>query len=108
MVKKHHSVYVVLLDTKIGKFDKVTRLNPKRKHRRPCVYVGMTGLDIKKRFENHKRGYKSSGWVKKYGIKLMPRLYKALNPMDYEKAVKMEVKLSEKLRKKGYTVVGGH
>ena len=106
--KKHHSVYVIKLSKKVAKLSKVLKLNPNRKFYKPCVYVGMTGLDIEKRFENHRKGYKSSKWVTKYGKKLMPGLYRRFNPMYYEKAVKMEVKLAEKLRKKGYTVLGGH
>ncbi len=106
--KKHFNVYAVLLDNKTANFNKVVEVNPKKNPRLPCVYVGMTGLDPKKRFKNHKKGYKASGWVKKYGLKLIPKLYKELNPMTYEEAIKMEQKLAKKLRKKGYTVVGGH
>lgn len=107
-IKKHHNVYVIKLDKKIAKINAVRKLNPKRRSWKPCVYVGLTGLDPEVRFENHKKGYKSSKWVKKYAIKLLPKLYKRYNPMIYEKAVRMEVKLAEKLKKKGYTVVGGH
>jgi hypothetical protein len=105
---KHHSVYVIKLKRKVSRLKKVKKLNPKRKFWKPCVYVGMTGLAIEERFKNHLRGYKSSRWVKKFGKNLIPRLYEKYNPMCYEDAVKMEVKLAEKLRGKGYTVLGGH
>ncbi|MEA2082482.1 MAG: hypothetical protein U9O97_07065 [Elusimicrobiota bacterium] len=105
---KHHSVYVIRLDNKIKQFDKVFDLNRARDLDKACVYVGMTGLKVSERFKNHKKGYKSSGWVHKYGIALMPALYEHLNPMTYKEAVKMEVALAEDLRRRGYTVLGGH
>jgi len=68
----------------------------------------MTGLKVSERFKNHKNGHKSSSWVHKYGIALMPALYEHLNPMTYKEAVKMEGDLAEDLRRRGYTVLGGH
>jgi predicted GIY-YIG superfamily endonuclease len=105
----HHYVYVVLLDDSIKKLIAVRKLNPRRLSDKPCVYVGMTGLTPKERFENHKKGKKSGkGYVKKYGIKLLPELYEDRNPMTYDEAVIVEEALAKKLRREGYTVVGGH
>jgi hypothetical protein len=104
----HHNVYVVLLDPCVAKMRKVQALNPKRKPGIPCVYVGMTGLAATERFENHKKGFKSSSLVRRYGLKLLPELYEHLNPMPYEAAAQMERDLTEDLRNAGYTVVGGH
>src|SRR6266702_4616104 len=73
-LKFHHSVYVVLLDNAVAKHPSISRLNPKRDPLKPCVYVGMTGLPVHERFENHKNGYKSAWVVKKYGLRLMPAL----------------------------------
>ena len=98
----------MLLDAAVGKIRKVQGLNPMRDPSKPCVYVGMTGLPVKKRFENHKRGIKSSSLVRRYGLKLLPELYEHLNPMPYEAAAHMERDLTEDLRRMGYTVVGGH
>jgi hypothetical protein len=83
------------------------RLNPKRDPAKPAVYVGMTGLPIDHRFENHKNGYKAARLVRKYGIRLMPELYAHLNPMPFEAAAEMEKDLAEDLRNEGYTVAGG-
>ena len=66
----HYSVYVVLLEDRVGKYRKVRDENPQRDAEKPCVYVGMTGINPKERFKNHKAGYKASGYVKKYGIRL--------------------------------------
>ena len=105
--KFHHSVYVVLLEDAVAKHPSISRLNPKRDPLKPCVYVGMTGLRVDHRFENHKNGYKSAWAVKKYGMRLLPELYEHLNPMPFEAAAQMEIELAEDLRAQGYTVTGG-
>jgi predicted GIY-YIG superfamily endonuclease len=104
----HHNVYVVLLDPAAGKLRKVQIQNPNRDRKKPCVYVGMTGLDPQTRFSNHKAGIKAAPAVKRYGLRLIPELYEHLNPMPFEAAVQMEIDLAEDLRRAGYTVVGGH
>ena len=93
--RNHHCVYVVFLR------------NPKGDGR-AGYYVGMTGLSPEQRFENHKRGYKAAGIVKRCGERLVPRLYAHLNPMPYGKAKDMEVMLADSLRKRGFIVYGGH
>src|SRR5882757_867001 len=103
----HHSVYVVLLSDRALSEVSVLRLNPKRDPGKPCVYVGMTGLPVDHRFENHKNGYKSARLVRKYGMRLLPELFEHLNPMPYEHAVQMEKDLADDLRVQGYAVAGG-
>ena len=93
--RDHHSVYVVYLrnpggDGKAG------------------YYVGMTGLSPAQRFQNHKQGLKAARIVRRCGERLVPRLYEHLNPMPYAKALQMEADLADSLRKRGYTVYGGH
>jgi hypothetical protein len=92
---KHHSVYVVFLR------------NP-RGDGKAGYYVGMTGLAPEARFENHKRGHKGAGIVRRFGERLVPKLYEHLNPMTFEDAVAMERQLADDLRAKGYQVFGGH
>src|SRR6202040_2649109 len=103
----HHNVYVILLSARALKESSILRLNPKRDPAKPCVYVGMTGLPVDHRFENHKNGYKAARLVRKYGVRLMPELYAHLNPMPFEAAAQMEKDLAEDLRREGYTVAGG-
>jgi len=91
----HHSVYVVYLR------------NP-RGDGKAGYYVGMTGLAPEERFQNHKNGIKAARVVRKFGVRLVPRLYAHLNPMTYKQAVRMEVTLADSLRKRGYMVFGGH
>lgn len=93
--RDHHSVYVVFLR------------NP-RGDGKAGYYVGMTGLDPTRRFENHKAGVKAARVVRRFGERLVPRLYQHLNPMPYSKAKEMEVMLADSLRKRGFTVYGGH
>jgi len=104
----HHSVYVVLLDSAVGKLRKVRAANQNRDPKQPCVYVGLTGLTPVERFAKHKAGIKAAFVVKRYGLRLMPELYAHLNPMPYADAAQMEVDLAEDLRRAGYTVTGGH
>ena len=104
----HHNVYVVLLDSATGKLRSVRAANPKRDPKKPCVYVGMTGLTPEERLANHKAGIKAASVVKRYGLRLLPELYTHLNPMPYEAAARMEMDLAEDLRRAGYTVTGGH
>ena len=85
----HHSVYVILLDNAVAKHRSILRLNPNRDPLKPCAYVGMTGIPVEHRFENHKNGYKSAWVVKKYGLRLMPELYEHLNPMPFEAPAQM-------------------
>jgi predicted GIY-YIG superfamily endonuclease len=91
----HHSVYVVYLRNPNG-------------DGKAGYYVGMTGLTPEQRFENHKDGVKAARVVRKFGERLVPRLYAHLNPMPYEKAQLMELMLADSLRKRGYLVFGGH
>lgn len=93
--KHHHHVYVVYLR------------NP-RGDGKAAYYVGMTGLTPEQRFQNHKQGIKAAGVVRRFGERLVPRLYAHLNPMPYAKAQQMEVVLAESLRKRGFAVYGGH
>ena len=103
----HHNVYVVLLSKAALKDRWILQRNPKRDPSKPAVYVGMTGLPVDHRFENHKNGYKSARLVRKYGVRLLPELFEHLNPMPYEHAVQMEKDLADDLRAQGYTVAGG-
>jgi hypothetical protein len=90
---------VVLLDPAVGKLRKVRAENPGRNPKKPCVYVGMTGLPPEERFANHKAGIKAVSVVKRYRVRLLPDLYAHLNPMPYEAAAQMEMDLAEDLRR---------
>lgn len=105
--RHHHSVYVVLLSIDVALEPKFKRCNPDRDPSKPCVYVGMTGLDPDDRFDKHKAGIRSNKYVRLYGVRLMPELYECYNPMPYEAASEMEVELAIGLREIGYGVWQG-
>ena len=102
--RPHHSVYVVLLSRDVTYEPKFKRCNPDRDQAKPCVYVGMTGLDPDDRFDKHKAGIRSNKYVRLYGLKLLPELYERYNPMPYDAAKTMEVELGIRLREAGYGV----
>ncbi|MCC6231491.1 MAG: hypothetical protein IT580_02550 [Verrucomicrobiales bacterium] len=101
-------MYVVELDAAVLNSRAARALNPLRDPGKPPVYVGMTGLPPEERLANHVRGYKSSYWVRRFGVRLLPELFEYLNPMPFEAAVVMERDLAVDLRRQGYTVLGGH
>ncbi len=51
---------------------------PRRDPRIPWVYVGSSSRDAEMRFAQHRRGYKSSGLVKRFALHLRPDLYEDL------------------------------
>ena len=104
MTKKHHNVYVVELDPAVLDESAFARGNPQFIPGMKCLYVGMTGLDPEKRFENHLGGYKANRYVRKYGVRLCPLLYEEYNPLSYEDACDMEVELARMLRSRGNAV----
>ena len=79
-------VYVIELSKDVLFEGKFKKCNPNYQTGKPCVYVGMSGLDPDVRFDKHKAGIQSNRYVKQYGLHLLPDLYEAFNPMTYEQA----------------------
>ncbi|ODP38911.1 MULTISPECIES: GIY-YIG nuclease family protein [Sphingomonas] len=91
-----HSVYVVLLHdpAKAGRWG---------------LYVGQTSRDPDWRFDQHKTGYKASGAVKRFGVRLLPHLVDHLNPMMQWESLEIEAALANALHDGGVAwVEGGH
>jgi predicted GIY-YIG superfamily endonuclease len=101
---KHYSVYVIELSKEVLKHRKFVKCNPGHDGLKPCVYVGMTGLDPEERFANHKRGYKANRYAKAYGVRLLKELFEHVNPMIEEQAKITETELAQGLRDEGYAV----
>ena len=95
-----YRVYVVELDDAAG-----PRLNPDL----PCVYVGQTADSPEERFDEHLRGHRASRHVRKHGVRLRPDLYQTL-PLQAtrEQAEVLEARVADELRRRGFTVFGGH
>ena len=99
-----HNIYVIELSQEVLKNRKFKEANPDYIPSKPLAYVGMTSRTPEERFEQHKTGYKSARLVRKFGVRLKPRHYTALNPMTYNEAVKMEKLKTKQLRKRGWGV----
>ncbi len=101
---KHHHVYVIELSKYVLLERKFKKCNPNYITGKPCVYVGLTGLDPDLRFDKHKAGIQSNRYVRDYGLKLLPDLYEGFNPMSYDEASAKEVEIGIDLRSAGFGV----
>lgn len=102
--KYHHNVYVIELSPEVLSERRFREANPDHDPRKPCLYVGMTGLTPEERFQNHKAGIKANRYVLRYGLRLRPDLYAYANPMPFTAAEEMERELAEGLREEGHAV----
>ena len=100
----HHHVYVVELSRDVLLEAKFRKNNPGHIEGKPCVYVGMTGLDPDLRFDKHKAGIQANAYVQRYGLRLLPDLFEGFNPMRYEDAVAREIEIGIDLRSAGFGV----
>ncbi|MFC1968521.1 ribose-5-phosphate isomerase [Chloroflexota bacterium] len=104
-------VYVIDLDRAFAKTPKAIQANPNARNNKPCIYVGSSQRTPEERFHQHINGARNtkgplySRIVKRYGIQLAPSLYEKYNPMMTRKEAEIKEKeLTEKYRRKGYTV----
>src|ERR1035437_2698216 len=102
--REHYNVYVIELSADVLLEGRFMKCNPDYIDGKPCVYVGMTGLDPDIRFDKHKAGIQSNRYVQLFGRRLLPDLYEAYNPMIYDAARDMEVELGILLREAGFGV----
>ena len=68
-------IYVIELDKEVGKIKKFRIKNPEYIYGNRCFYVGQTARAPLLRFKQHKKGYKSNSFVKKFGLNLIPKIY---------------------------------
>ena len=99
-----YHVYVIELSKDVLHERRFRKANPECLPGKPCVYVGMTGLDPDPRFDKHKAGIQSNRYAQRFGLRLLPELYEVYNPMPYDGARDMEVELAIGLRETGYAV----
>ena len=102
--RDHYHVYVIELSKDVLYERRFKKANPGYITGKPCLYVGMTGLDPDVRFDKHKAGIQSNRYVRDFGLRLLPALYAVYNPMPYDGAREMEVELAIGLREAGYGV----
>lgn len=102
--RDHYHVYVIELSKDVLYEGRFKKSNPGYVTGKPCVYVGMTGLDPDVRFDKHKAGIQANRFVKQFGLRLLPDLYELYNPMSYDAARDLEVELAIDFREAGYGV----
>ena len=102
--RPHYHVYVIELSPYVLFEPKFRKRNPDYIEGKPCVYVGMTGLDPDVRFDKHKAGIQANRYVTQYGLRLLPDLYEGFNPMSYDDAVEREIEIGIDLRSAGFGV----
>jgi hypothetical protein len=104
MRRNHYHVYVIELSKDVLQEGRFKKCNPGYLPGKPCIYVGMTGMDPDQRFDKHKAGLQSNRYVEKYGLRLLPELYELYNPLSYDAARDLEVELAIDFREAGYGV----
>ena len=92
--RDHYHVYVIELSKDVLYEARFMKANPDYIQGKPCVYVGMTGLDPDVRFDKHKAGIQSNRYARQFGLRLLSQLYEVFNPMPYDGARDMEVELA--------------
>ncbi len=102
--RNHYHVYVIELSKDVLYEARFRKVNPGYVTGKPCIYVGMTGIDPDVRFDKHKAGIQSNRFVKQFGLRLLPALYELYNPMSYDEARDLEVELAIDFREAGYGV----
>ena len=89
-----YRVYVIELEFGAG---------PRRDARIPWVYVGSSARDPELRLAQHKRGYRSSGLVKRFALRLRPDLFEDLEPLTSSKlGVEAEMERARELAACGF------
>ena len=68
--KQGRQLYIITLDPEVLWLREFRQENPGYIEGMPCVYVGMTIHDPGDRFEQHKAGYRSSKYPRRYGVEL--------------------------------------
>ncbi len=89
----------------MGKLVKFRNPNPKFLLGNRCFYVGQSAKKPTERFRQHKEGYKSNTYARRFGLRLVPELYEKYNPIPTRKdAEELEEYVAMKLRKDRYGV----
>jgi len=101
---RHYSVYVIELSKDVLYEAKFKKCNPNYITGKPCIYVGMTGLDPDVRFDKHKAEIQSNRYAKEYGLRLLPDLYEGFNPLTYDEVIELEIEIGIDLRSAGFGV----
>jgi hypothetical protein len=97
-------LYVIRLDPSVLKIARFRNANPDHRPDKPCVYVGSTGIDPERRYEQHKAGIKAAGLVRRFGLGLKQPMTRNQPPVPWTRVEEAERRLAERLRARGYAV----
>ena len=101
--KQGRNLYVITLDPEVLWEREFRQENPGYREGMPCVYVGITIHEPGDRFAQHRAGYRSSKYPRRYGIELAQELIEGFDGegLDYEQR---EAALADWLREQGCAV----
>jgi hypothetical protein len=101
--KQGRNLYVITLDPEVLWCKEFRQENPGYIEGMPCVYVGLTIHDPGDRFEQHRAGYRSSRYPRKYGIELALELMEGFDGEGLNDG-EQEAALAGWLRRQGCAV----
>ena len=101
--RKRRNLYVITLDPDVLRDKDFRQENPGYLEGMPCVYVGITIHAPGDRFEQHRLGYRSSKYPRKYGIELALELIEGFNGEGLSDEER-EAALADQLRDQGCAV----
>ena len=103
-----YQVYIIDLDKAVLNLSRFKARNPNYKVGKPCVYVGSTGIGVEKRFEQHRTGYKSNRYAKKYWTGLRYSDMDGIRPRKTRSSIESkEAEVAIELQSKGWAVWWG-
>lgn len=97
-------VYAIDLDRSVIQDPKFKQANPGYVDGKPCVYIGMTSLDVSERYAQHISGTNSSRIAKQWGRGLLTGVVTPRKPTLRRWAMKHERSTARQLRASGYGV----
>lgn len=101
--KQGRNLYVITLHPDVLEHAEFRAANPTYVDGMPCVYVGLTIHTPGDRYEQHKIGYRSSKYPKRYGVELALELMDGFE-VEGLNGTERETALADWLRVQGYAV----
>ena len=101
--KQTRNLYVITLHPDVLELDEFRLANPAYVEGMPCVYVGLTIHTPGDRYEQHKTGYRSSKYPRRYGVELALELMEGFDSEGMSDDAR-EAALADWLRGQGYAV----
>ena len=101
--RKGRNLYVITLNPEVLWEKEFRQENPGYIEGMPCLYVGMTIHDPGDRYEQHRVGYRSSKYPRKYGVELALELMEGFDREGLSDE-EQEAALADWLRDQGCAV----